>query len=229
MGVNFFVMSKEDRREWDRFCLELERKPHYREHVERTGVGPAPVRREAAPETVSPPQATAASPSAMALASDDDSLSLGTGPRLEDLSGLEELEDLDADDEVEVPLVAAAPADDLDDLDVTFVADDIEVTVLYDELDDPEAEAGVRISDEVSLDPGSPHTHTALGRVLLEQMEDAGAAVEALQRALECDPDYLEAHLLLRLAYALLGQRERALEHLRIARRLQAGPVSDAP
>jgi Tfp pilus assembly protein PilF len=62
---------------------------------------------------------------------------------------------------------------------------------------------------------------------LLEQMEDAAAAVQALQRALECDPDYLEAHLLLRLAYALLGQRERALEHLRIARTLQAARVRE--
>ncbi|MFH1808384.1 MAG: PilZ domain-containing protein [Pseudomonadota bacterium] len=237
MGINFFAMSKDDRRDWDRFCLELERKPHYRASLERdeeqaretaqAGLLPSEPDAPAAPSTpgVSPASVLTSAP-ATGQGGLVNSAELAPGFSAP-LEGLEELDDLDveveASEEVEVPLVPSVPSwgETDDDLDVTFISDDIEITVLVDEYETSVDDPGARISDEVSLDPNSPHTHTALGRVLLEQLEDPDSAVKALQRALECDPDYLEAHQLLRLAYALLGQSEKAMEHLRIARRLE--------
>jgi len=102
----------------------------------------------------------------------------------------------------------------------------IEIGVAFQE-DSPEASAE-RVADlhqAVSLEADSPRAYTELARLLLEEKEDPEAAVEKLLHALALDADYLPAHELLRLAYALAGKRDRALAHLRIARRLRVRPT----
>ncbi len=73
----------------------------------------------------------------------------------------------------------------------------------------------------VQLDPDSPRTRTAFGKTLLVVQEDPLAAVKHLEHAIAIDPDYLPAHQCLPLAYALLGENDKAMEQIRTIRRLQ--------
>jgi len=77
------------------------------------------------------------------------------------------------------------------------------------------------LSRAVELEADSPRAYAELGRVLLEDREDPGAAVSKLTKAIKLDPGCQSAHQHLALAYALLGQRDLALEHMRTARRLR--------
>lgn len=100
----------------------------------------------------------------------------------------------------------------------------IELGVAFMDGDiDDVAERARALEDALQLDARSPHVHAELGKLLLHEREDAQSACAAFSLALELDPDFLPAHEELPLCYALLGDTDRALWHMRIARRLRNG------
>ena len=56
--------------------------------------------------------------------------------------------------------------------------------------------------------------------VLLEDLGDAGAALESYQRALEDDPDFADCHYNLARLYESMGKPQHAIRHLGQYRRL---------
>jgi Flp pilus assembly protein TadD len=59
------------------------------------------------------------------------------------------------------------------------------------------------------LDPGTPNVQLVLGRSLAETGE-VRTGIEQLEKALQLDPDNLEVHLALVMAYAQSGRKEEA-------------------
>ena len=68
--------------------------------------------------------------------------------------------------------------------------------------------------------PDSAMPLASLGQALLDDLE-AGFAVDFFRRALEVDPECVPAHRGLFKAYTMLGQPDRANEHLHEVRRLE--------
>jgi tetratricopeptide (TPR) repeat protein len=60
--------------------------------------------------------------------------------------------------------------------------------------------------------------------VLLEDLGNAGAALEAYQAAIEEDPDMADCHYNLARLYEALGKPQHAIRHLGQYRRLVTGP-----
>jgi tetratricopeptide (TPR) repeat protein len=60
--------------------------------------------------------------------------------------------------------------------------------------------------------------------VLLEDLGNAGAALEAYQAAIEEDPDLADCHYNLARLYEAQGKLQHAIRHLGQYRRLVTGP-----
>jgi tetratricopeptide (TPR) repeat protein len=60
--------------------------------------------------------------------------------------------------------------------------------------------------------------------VLLEDLGNTGAALEAYQAAVEEDPDLADGHYNLARLYEALGKPQHAIRHLGQYRRLVSGP-----
>jgi tetratricopeptide (TPR) repeat protein len=61
--------------------------------------------------------------------------------------------------------------------------------------------------------------------VVLEDLGDAGAALESYQRALEEDPDFADCHYNLARLFESMGKPQRAIRHLGQYRRLLSGEI----
>lgn len=91
---------------------------------------------------------------------------------------------------------------------------------------DPDSEEIVLLEDILEFDAGTPRAHTNIARIFIEQLKDPVGAIVELKKALEAQQDYLPAHRLLQLAYALEGDTDKAYEHIQAVVRLR-GSDSD--
>ena len=73
----------------------------------------------------------------------------------------------------------------------------------------------------IKSDPAHAGAHAALGVILIAR-KDYAAARDALERAVKLDPTHTKAHYQLGLAYARLGQQERARQMFALSEKLRA-------
>ncbi len=85
----------------------------------------------------------------------------------------------------------------------------------------------VLLEDIVDFDAKSPRAHTNIARIYVEQLRDPLAAIDELHKALDASPEYIPAHRLLQLAYALCGEQDKAYEHIQRVMQLRGGQGID--
>ena len=81
--------------------------------------------------------------------------------------------------------------------------------------------ASVWLQRAIKSDPAHAGAYATLGVILLAR-KDYAAARDALERAVKLDPTHTKAHYQLGLAYARLGQQERARQMFALSDKLRA-------
>jgi len=89
---------------------------------------------------------------------------------------------------------------------------------LLERAGDP-AGAARHLDAAAVLEPGNAELHFDLG-VLYRKLQNLERAADSFARALQCEPDLIEAHLHLAQIYEQQGRKREAMRHLSAAHRL---------